>query len=175
MYSVRFYPLVGAIFVVMCGAGCAVTPSAQNVTSASTPVSANSPEVVDGYLKVGFDRLTSFPFVGDLATVSATASDAQIPADIKKLNGRKVIVSGFLLPIKMVDNDTLTTEFLLLKNQLCFCSSNAAPQANEWILVEMPKGVKPQMDVPISFRGTLHVGAMFENGYLTGIYSLDGE
>ncbi len=31
------------------------------------------------------------------------------------------------------------------------------------------------MDVPISFYGTLKVGASFENGYLTGIYQLEAE
>jgi hypothetical protein len=29
--------------------------------------------------------------------------------------------------------------------------------------------------VPISFYGVLQVGAMFENGYMTGIYRLDAE
>ena len=37
------------------------------------------------------------------------------------------------------------------------------------------KGVRPLMDVPISFYGELKVGAMFDNGYMTGIYLLDGE
>jgi hypothetical protein len=31
------------------------------------------------------------------------------------------------------------------------------------------------MDVPISFYGELKVGAMFENGYMTGLYELEGE
>jgi hypothetical protein len=170
IFSMKFVclcPLVAAFFI----AGRVF--SAGDVTAGATPA-AGAPEVVDGYLKVGFDRLGAFPFVGDCSTVSAAATEAQIPAVIKKLNGSKVIVTGFMLPVKMGRNDELTTEFLLLKSQL-LCCYGIAPQANEWVLVEMPKGVKPNMDVPISFRGTLHVGAMFENGYLTGIYSLDGE
>ena len=39
----------------------------------------------------------------------------------------------------------------------------------------MPQGVRPLMDVPIDFHGVLKVGAMFENGYLVGIYLLEGE
>jgi hypothetical protein len=31
------------------------------------------------------------------------------------------------------------------------------------------------MDVPVSIEGTLHVGAMRENGYLVGIYQMDGD
>ena len=36
-------------------------------------------------------------------------------------------------------------------------------------------GVKPLMDVPITFEGKLRVGEMYENGYLTGVYLLEGE
>jgi hypothetical protein len=177
MKHVRRYSLVvAALFLAWCGAGRVF--GAGDATTGTLPAisatTADSSEVVDGYLKVGFDRLGSFPFVGDCSTISATAAEAQIPGAIKKFNSQKVIVTGFMLPVKMGDNDELTTEFLLLRSQL-LCCYGIAPQANEWILVEMPKGVKPLMDVPISFRGTLHVGAKFENGYLTGIYSLDGE
>jgi hypothetical protein len=35
--------------------------------------------------------------------------------------------------------------------------------------------VKATMDVPISFYGELKVGAMYENGYMTGVYLLNGE
>ena len=179
MKFIRIYSLVAtAFFIAGCGAnrvyGAGDAPAGASPVAGATTATASAPEVVDGYLKVGFDRLGSFPFVGDCSTVSAAATEAQIPAAIKKLNGQKVIVTGFMLPVKMGGNDELTTEFLLLKSQL-LCCYGIAPQANEWVLVEMPKGVKPNMDVPISFRGTLHVGAMFENGYLTGIYSLAGE
>jgi hypothetical protein len=39
----------------------------------------------------------------------------------------------------------------------------------------MKKGVPPLMDVPVAFFGLLKVGAMFESGYMTGLYELDGE
>jgi len=31
------------------------------------------------------------------------------------------------------------------------------------------------MDVPISFYGRLKIGALFDNGYMSGIYQLEGE
>ena len=37
------------------------------------------------------------------------------------------------------------------------------------------KGVKPVMDQAITMQGTLKVGAIRENGYLVGIYQMDGE
>jgi hypothetical protein len=49
------------------------------------------------------------------------------------------------------------------------------PQVNEWILVHMTKGVNQLMDVPVSFSGKLRVKELYENGFLTAIYQLDGE
>jgi hypothetical protein len=46
---------------------------------------------------------------------------------------------------------------------------------NEWVIVKMKQGVAPLMDVPVSFYGQLKVGAMFENGYMTGLYELEAE
>jgi hypothetical protein len=47
---------------------------------------------------------------------------------------------------------------------------------NEWVVVKMVgKGVKPLMDIPITFEGRLRVGEMYENGYLTGVYLLEGD
>jgi hypothetical protein len=46
---------------------------------------------------------------------------------------------------------------------------------NEWVVVKMKKGVQPLMDLPVSFYGELKVGAMFENGYMTGLYELEAE
>jgi len=37
------------------------------------------------------------------------------------------------------------------------------------------EGVQPLMDVPVTIVGTLKVGESYENGYLVGIYQLDGE
>ena len=36
-------------------------------------------------------------------------------------------------------------------------------------------GVKPVMDQPVTLMGKLHVGEMRENGYLTGIYRMEGD
>jgi hypothetical protein len=46
---------------------------------------------------------------------------------------------------------------------------------NQWVVVRFTNGVRPIQDVPLDFYGQLQVGAMFENGYMTGIYSLEGE
>jgi hypothetical protein len=56
------------------------------------------------------------------------------------------------------------------------CCYGNVPKITEWVSVKTKsKGIKPIMDQPVSIEGTLHVGAMRENGYLVGIYQMDGE
>ena len=98
--------------------------------------------------------------------------EEQIPDAVKAWSGRKAIVTGFMLPVKM--NGGLVVEFLLVKDPM-MCCYGVVPNMNEWIVVRMAKGVRPLMDVPISFYGVLKVGAMFENNYMVGIYLLEGE
>ncbi len=50
------------------------------------------------------------------------------------------------------------------------------PKINEWVSVRMTsKGVKPVMDQAVTLYGKLKVGEIRENGYLVGIYEMDGE
>jgi hypothetical protein len=155
----------------------AAAPSIQALTNA---VAKNPPEAVNGYLKLGFDRLASYKFIPppfDPATapdpkVVPPTGEEQIPADVKAWSGQKAILTGFMLPVKMENG--LVTEFLLLKDPM-MCCYGTVPNMNEWVVVKMTKGVKPLMDTPVSFNGVLKIGAMFENGYMTGIYLLEGE
>lgn len=148
------------------------------IFEASAAGPANQPSEEDGYLRLGFDRLAAYHFTAPPFDPAADVSkplptgEEQIPAEVKAWSGRKAIVTGFILPVKM--DGGLVVEFLLVKDPM-MCCYGVVPNMNEWVVVKMTKGVRPLMDVPISFYGTLTVGAMFENGYMTGIYFLDGE
>ncbi len=141
---------------------------------------AKPPKVLDGgYAQLDFDRLAGFPFTPvtfDPATAKPgtkpPSSAKQIPATIKKFDGQKALVTGFMLPVKMEGG--LVTEFLLVRSPL-MCCYGGVPNMNEWVVVKMAKGVKQLMDVPVSCYGKLHVEEQFDAGYLTGIYLLDGE
>jgi hypothetical protein len=142
--------------------------------SAAAPSSAPAPE---GYQAVGFDKLASFTFTAPgyeaTGTEPAKPGNEQIPDRIKDLNEKKVAVTGFMLPVKM--DGGLVKELLLVKDPM-MCCYGVMPKVNEWVVVKMTgAGVKPLMDVPITFEGKLKVGEMFENGYLTGIYLLEGD
>jgi len=135
-------------------------------------------EEVDGYVKAGFEHLAVFkitppPFDAKAKPGSAGPSlGDQIPEAIRRLDGRKAIVTGFMLPIKMEGGRV--TELLLMRTQM-MCCYGVMPQVNEWVLVRMAKGVYQLMDVPVAFGGVLHVKELYENGFLTAIYTLDGE
>jgi hypothetical protein len=140
---------------------------------------AKPPTMIDGYALLGFDRLAGFPFTPvpfDPATAKPGApppsSAAQIPATIKKFDAQPAIVTGFMLPTKMEKG--LVTEFLLVRSPM-MCCYGQVPNMNEWVVVQVPKGVKPLMDIPVSCYGKLHVKEEFDNGYITSIYQLDGE
>jgi len=130
------------------------------------------------YEKVGFDRLASYTFTPPDADPAKPdqpppSGASQIPDKIKALDQQKVAVTGFMLPVKM--DGGLVKEFLLVKDPM-MCCYGVMPKLNEWIVVKMVgPGVKPLMDIPITFEGKLRVGEMYENGYLTGLYLLEAD
>jgi hypothetical protein len=78
-----------------------------------------------------------------------------------------------MLPLKVEGG--LVTELLIMRDQ-SMCCYGVQPKINEWVSVKMARvGVKPIMDQPVTLFGKLRVGEMRENGYLVGIYALDGE
>lgn len=157
-------------------AACLLLPLALLGAPAATPIPA--PDVDGAYLKLGFDRLSGFKFVppefDPVANPKGTppTGEDQIPAIVKSWNGRKAIVTGFMLPTKLADGKAV--EFLLMANQMA-CCYGTTPNMNDWVIVRIPKGVPITQDVPISFRGTFHVNPSFESGYMTGIYQLEAE
>ena len=162
-------------------AGAAVMPatlalaiSVSNATGPNIPAA----ELENGYLKLGFDRLSGFKFVPpdfDPAAnpnVQPPTGNEQIPVIVKSWSGKKALITGFMQPTKLEKGKC--TEFMLMASQMA-CCFGGVPNINDWVVVRMPSGVPVVMDVPISFYGTLKVGATFENGYLTGIYEMEGE
>ena len=153
------------------------TPAVSNTSPAAVaPVAA--PQVENGYLKLGFEQLASYQFNPPPFDPTANPSakpptgEEQIPAAVKAWNGKKAVITGYMVPVKMEKG--LVTEFLLMRNTMA-CCFGSVPNMNEWVVVKMRKGVAPMMDVPVAFFGELKVGAMFENGYMTGLYELEGE
>ena len=134
------------------------------------------PEMVAGYAKVHFSQLAGFKYRPPPQPVPAGEAppDAlgQVPELIRGLDGRKVVLSGFMLPLKLENG--FATEFFLLSNS-SLCCYGIMPEMNEWIHVRMrAEGLPPVQDVPVFLAGKLQVKARWESGYLTGIYEMEG-
>lgn len=137
-------------------------------------------ELIDGeFLSVGFDKLASFEYeVPDEEydpdkTPDPASQPDQIPTEIKAYNKKRVALKGFMLPLKVEDGNI--TELLIMRDQ-SMCCYGTVPKINEWVSVKMTgKGIKPIMDQAVTIYGRLKVGEIRENGYLVGIYEMDGE
>lgn len=134
------------------------------------------PAKTTAYANAGFSRLAGYTFpavIEDDPVKLAALYNEQIPADIKNLDGKKTVISGFMLPVKV--NKGVVTELLLMKDQMS-CCYGATPNLNDFVIVRMPDGKgKLMVDTPIFIYGTLKVGAVMENGFLAGVYQLDGD
>ena len=126
-----------------------------------------------------FNMLTSYPFrepnwakMDDPAYIASLKLDEQISPQIQAMDGKKVEIQGFMLPLDMSEGNLST--FMLLKDQMACCFGNL-PRLNEWVYVRVPKKkrIGVHQDVPITLFGTLRVGAKFEHEVLTGIYHLE--
>ena len=161
------------------GAPIQALPPATPTNAATT----NAPGAVakDGeFLVVGFDRLAGFVY--DVPDDAPAATNApvkpappkdQIPAAVRAFDKQRVALKGFMLPLKVEGG--LITELLIMRDQ-SMCCYGSVPKINEWVSVKMTgKGVKPIMDQAVTLYGKLHVGEIRENGYLVGIYQMDGE
>ena len=153
-----------------------------NTSAAKVAAPAAKTGQTTNFATIGFDKLSGYDFAltdnllapatNNLAAATAM-TEAQIPPTVKAFDQKRVAVSGFMLPLKVEGG--AVTELLVMKDQ-SMCCYGATPKINEWISVKMKgAGVKPIMDQTVTLFGTLRVGEMRENGYLVGIYSLEGE
>ena len=160
-------------------------PVAPRAAAATAPTSALKAAAEGGqpaYPPLGFDKLAGYPIeisdellgpaTNNLAAITAR-TEALIPDPVKAFSKKRVALRGFMLPLKVEGG--LVTELLIMKDQ-SMCCYGTVPKIHEWVSVKMTeKGIKPIMDQPVTLFGTLYVGEMRENGYLTGIYQMDGD
>lgn len=127
-------------------------------------------QLVGEHLELPFAKISNYRYIFPDVEDGENIPD-QIPESVKKLNGRKVSIRGFMLPV--TQKDGRVTEFLLLKDQ-SMCCYGTMPQMNEWVHVIMTPGQSAPMvwDIPITVFGKFEVGEVFENGVLMTIYRL---
>lgn len=191
---------VSAALVVLAAAGCGRKPDEPTGPIRGEPIPAapraaptispsnappdlafllTQPDVVEnGFIKLGFDKLSAFKF--DVQEVYSETnagrpllrSDDVIPPPIKAYDGKRVELTGFVLPLRTKRG--LTTEFLLLRDQGT-CCFGAQAQINHFVRVKYFSGFKHDGAVPWRVAGTIRVGEIYLQGYLTGIYQMEAE
>lgn len=109
---------------------------------------------------VTFDELSSWPYEDGLKGM---------PKRVKDLDGKKVLMTGFMLPIDEVQN---IKEFLLVQS-LWSCCYGQPPDINGIVRVVMPKGKTTDYFFdPLKIVGTLKIEATMMDGYCVDIYQL---
>ena len=145
----------------------------------NTIVAPQASQVEDGYLHLPFDVLSGFKY--DTYEVldevhggrPLTKSDDVIPPHIKAYDGRKVLVEGFIMPLRL--RNGLVTEFLLFRDQAACCFGDKA-KMNHYMRVKVTdKGFEPGSAMTYKVRGTLAVGEIYVQDYLTGIYQMTAD
>lgn len=109
---------------------------------------------------LSFQEISSWPFEGGLKGM---------PKAVKELDGDKVVMIGFMLPIDEVED---IKEFLLVES-LWACCYGQPPDINGLVRVVM-KGDRRcdyQFD-PILVKGTFKVEETLEDGYCVDVYQL---
>ncbi|MDB5299590.1 MAG: hypothetical protein JWO87_1253, partial [Phycisphaerales bacterium] len=93
-----------------------------------------------------------------------------IPADVRKLNGTKVRLRGFMIPMDQAEN---ITQFALVPS-LFACCFGQPPQIQHTIVADCPKG-KAVGYCPdeIMVEGTLKVEEKKDDGYIVSIFAVD--
>jgi hypothetical protein len=93
-----------------------------------------------------------------------------IPTDVKGLNGAKIRLRGYMIPMDQAEN---ITQFALVPS-LFSCCFGQPPQIQHTIVADCPKG-KAVGYVPdeIVVEGTLNVGEKKDDGYIVSIFELN--
>jgi hypothetical protein len=138
---------------------------------------------VDGHLVVPFADLSGFPYSGMVGApqTDKNSKDAKapkkpeftIPDSIKALHGKKVVISGYMMPIDFENGGT--NEFVLTRN-IPSCFYCVPPQLNDWVEVKMKDGKRIDYvpDGIIELYGTIDVGELNEDGFIVNLFRMSG-
>ena len=100
--------------------------------------------------------------------------EKRVPEHIRKLNGSKVALKGFMLPVETKKDRV--TKFLLMADQSSCCFGKI-PEPNEWVVVDMTakEGGPILMDQLVEIDGKIEVEEKWEEGFFVGIYHVSAD
>lgn len=150
----------------------AIAPPSATAPASATPAAAAAPAATpvaaasdDDYLEVDFDQLSGF----ECASYASTERPP-IPEKILALSGKKVTVTGYMMPIAAEAGGV--RKFLVMRYRFGCCYA-VTPKINEWIEVTMDKGLAEYMpDTLDSVWGVLEVKEQLRDGAAVGLYKI---
>lgn len=145
-----------------------IRPELPDVSTLSEPLKEK--ELAGGYIEMSFAKLSNYRYIYPDPDDPNPPKD-QIPESILKLDGEKIAIRGFMMPVTQVEGRV--TEFLLMKDQSA-CCFGVWPAMNEWIHVILKEGESAPMvwDIPTTVFGKFEVGEVYEKGILMSIYRM---
>lgn len=178
-----------SVLIVLVGSGWLVTRQLFEARSApveknesdATPMKvrqfkARLEELRQLYTEINFGQLSDYFYYSPDPREPldpALVEKSTIPPDIKALNGRKVSIMGFMMPLDY-DSDG-STEFVVNGNY-DMCGFGRPAQINEWIMVKFTgRGKVPNTHLPSIFFGTLEVGEEYRDGRVYSLYRMKAD
>jgi hypothetical protein len=130
-------------------------------------------ELIREYKPIAFSSLSDFfyytPEPGETPDPEQVKK-SKIPDNVKALNGKKVALNGFMMPIDQ--NQEGSREFVLNGN-FDMCGFGGPISINQWIVVKYTGGGRvPYTHLPMSVFGELEVGEEYKDGWLVSIYRM---
>jgi hypothetical protein len=116
-------------------------------------------------IKLTFKALATYP-------LEAGSSPGDYAA-LQALDGKTVVVTGYVLPVSFVNGRT--REFMLMRSQAT-CCFGLAPKANEFLMVvtDSADGVPAVQDTPSTFAGTLRIKPETLGGVIVQCFRIEG-
>ncbi|HET6252399.1 MAG TPA: DUF3299 domain-containing protein [Tepidisphaeraceae bacterium] len=152
----------------VCERGLAAAKAAA-ATQPATPVAINSAEARKPHPRPRPGEVLEMP-IKELGNFEYDQEHGgNIPADVKALNGAKIRLRGFMIPMDQAEN---ITQFALVPS-LFACCFGQPPQIQHTIVANCPKG-KAVGYCPdeIIVEGTLKVEEKKDDGYIISIFEL---
>jgi hypothetical protein len=138
--------------------------------------------LADGVTLVTWETLAAYdydsPSMEDQRSVKIRQKKKKkpIPDFIRALNGTKVAVTGFLIPVDTDETGEFATVFVIVRSQMT-CCYGVVPKLNEWVMVTMEKNkkIKAVSDVPTTVFGVIDIGEKYEDMKGWTLYRMTAE
>ena len=180
--SLRWFLLLAIVVISLNPLHSQVQAQAQTATGLGAGVLRITKNHVD-YEVISFDRLFfkyQPPFDVEHPDGTVTKGNGKhmaIPPAIRALNGKKIVIKGFVLPLES-NGDTVKS--FLLADELVTCLFCAMLGYDQWMSGKVldSKGFSirdEQYDDPITIYGTLEVGEEYEDKQLVSLYRIKAD